>query len=147
MKDNEIQINDLQQQVELVKNELEITENNRLALQEKLNTLSTQNDQLGRIEVQLEERIRLLKQTHLEQLDEVKEHAQAKVRLAESVTNMVGMEHEDFRMRLMLESERLVHAKKTTQTLRKKLEVTERLLEEEKQETVRRKEIYNKLVV
>lgn len=41
---------------------------------------------------------------------------------------MVGMEHEDYRMRLILESERLKHAKEEVKKLRGKLERTERLL-------------------
>ena len=103
--------------MELIKNELEITENNRLALQEQVNSLSSENDQLGRTKVQLEERIRLLKETHAQQLEEVKEHAKAQVRLAETVTNLVGMEHEDYRMRLILESERLRHSREETRRL------------------------------
>ena len=62
-------------------------------------------------------------------MEEVKAHADARVRLAESVTNKVGMEHEDYRMRLILESERLKHAKAEVKKLKGKLEKTERLLE------------------
>ncbi len=89
------------------RNLINAMEQNRKGVQEESSNVTSERDRLEREVLGLQQRIRLMGEVQRKNLEELERRTKERVELADHHTNLIGMQHEDFRMRLIMESKKL----------------------------------------